>query len=633
MNRNSFFTFLFAVLPFCAFLQPVGYYNGTEGLQGNDLKMKLHEIIDGHNSLSYFFSKYVIYYADADPAFPGNVILIYTGRSQNGMDYGSGGNKINREHVWAKSHGQFEGILPMDSDVHNLKPADASVNTARSNLDFDWSLYYHSEATECKFTPGVSWEPRNAVKGDVARTIFYMDTRYEYTNGEANLTVVDKLDTYPYPEHGKLSALLEWNPLDPPDQFEYNRNNVIYRFQKNRNPFIDNPAFVELIWGQGSLPYFSIGGIGVSDDQPQSTQKVTVSASIEPKPEAGDVKLYWGDAFNNLQDHITMNFSNGKWLGEIPAFPEEKVIYFAVRAIEGNSNISWSPTYSYRVASSYNGDIISIPEIQGTGSNTPYENQIVTTTGIVTAFFPNGYYIQAGNGPRTGLFIYDPNRFPAIGDSIVITGLAKEYYGLTEMTNPTMYKLIKTDLPGPDPEVLTASDLGEDWESVLVRIADATCTYAQHWNNSGMWRVNDGTGQVNVHNNDVFEIDPVLNKDYTITGPLSYDYSEWKIELRSLKDISDPTFIGEKENLLHLIVFPNPTAGELFIQLPVTGSLNREIRIFDLMGIEKSAFSVDSFAETFSIDLRQQRLMDGIYFVVYSDDTARNSERIILLSD
>lgn len=632
MKKNSFLTFLLAVIPLLAFLQPVGYYNGTEGLQGNDLKLKLHEIIRGHNSLSYYFSKYVIYYADADPVVPGNVILIYTGRSQNGLNYGSG-DLINREHVWAKSHGNFSGVLPMDSDVHNLKPADASVNTARSNLDFDWSLYYHSEATECKFTPGISWEPRNAVKGDVARTIFYMDTRYEWTNGELNLTVVDKVDTYPYPEHGKLSALLEWNPMDPPDQFEHNRNNVIYRFQKNRNPFIDNPQFVELIWGQGSLPDFTIGNISISDDQPQANQSVTVSGTISPNPASGNAKLFWGNTFNNLTESTDMTLSGGKWHGNIPGHQEESVVYFSIKASEGNNKITWSPTYSIRVAASFLGDITPITEIQGTGTSTPFENQILTTTGVVTAFYINGYYIQAGNGPRTGLFIYDPNRFPAIGDSLVITGLVKEYYNLTEMTSPTQYKLIKTNRPVPAPQVITASQVGEDWESVLIRIEDAACTYAQHWNNSGMWRVNDGTGQVNVHNNDVFDIDPVLNQKYYVTGPLNYDYSEWKIELRSLWDVTEPTFISEKEVVAKLRVHPNPTSDALVIQLPKNGSRNREIRIFDMLGIEKALFRISSDAVTFSIDLKTQKLKDGVYLIVYADDSTRVSERIILRSN
>ncbi len=70
-----------------------------------------------------------------------------------------------------KSHGTFDGITPMDSDVHNLKPADASVNQSRSNKDFDNGGTQHPEATDCYFTAD-TWEPRDAAKGDIARIIF-----------------------------------------------------------------------------------------------------------------------------------------------------------------------------------------------------------------------------------------------------------------------------------------------------------------------------------------------------------------------------------------------------------------------------------------------------------------------------
>lgn len=623
-------TILLVVCTVSVAAQPVGYYNGTEGLQGAALKTKLHEIIRGHNSLSYYFSRHVMYYSDADPDVPGNVILIYTGRSQNGNDYGTGGNKINREHVWAKSHGQFSGILPMDSDVHNLKPADASVNSARSNLDFDWSLYNHPEATECKFTPDVSWEPRNAVKGDVARIIFYMDTRYEWTNGEINLTVVDKVNTYPQPEHGKLSALLEWNQMDPTDQFDHNRNNVIYRFQKNRNPFTDNPNFVELIWGGGALPFYSIGNVTISDDQPFEGEPVTVTCTIEPAPPAGSVKLLTGSKFNTLNVEIAMNLINGKWQAELPAGEEGEVVYFAVKAGSGN-DVTKAPTYSYRVAMAYSGVITSIQDIQGTGNNSPFQNLQVTTTGVVTAFLTTGYFIQAGQGPRSGLFVYDPSRYPSIGDSIIVSGLVKEYYNLTEITNVSMYKLIKTDRRLPEPQIITSNEIDEDWESVLVRVQDAVCTFTQHWNNSGMWRVSDGAGQVNVQNNDVFSVDPILNKTYTITGPLNFTYSSWKIELRSLQDISEPTGTGEELTSRFLEIYPNPTATEFAIQLPAIIGNNQEIRIYDVMGREKLVKKVDPGVDKVWINLLNEGFSKGVYFVVYNDDGMKSSQKIIFL--
>ena len=50
---------------------------------------------------------------------------------------------------------------------------------------------------------------------------------------------------------GILQDLLEWNKLDPVDEFEIHRNNLLYRnFSFNRNPFIDFPEWAEYIWGK-----------------------------------------------------------------------------------------------------------------------------------------------------------------------------------------------------------------------------------------------------------------------------------------------------------------------------------------------------------------------------------------------
>jgi len=65
--------------------------------------------------------------------------------------------------------------------------------------------------------------------------------------------VVNQVNTSPDPEHGKLSALLQWNMDDPPDAFEINRNNVIYGYQNNRNPFVDHPEYVNDIWNPASV--------------------------------------------------------------------------------------------------------------------------------------------------------------------------------------------------------------------------------------------------------------------------------------------------------------------------------------------------------------------------------------------
>lgn len=249
MKKN--FTLLFLLLfTITAFTQiPTGYYDGTEGLEGESLKSALHNIIDNHEEYSYDdLRDFILRETDEDPDNSNNVILLYTGRSQAKSTFGGNADDWNREHVWAKSHGDFGNTAPAGTDAHHIRPTDASVNSSRGNKDFDEGGSQHSEATGC-YSDSDSWEPRDEVKGDVARMLFYMAVRYDGSDGVPDLEMVDQVNTSPDPEHGKLSTLLEWNMQDLPDDFELNRNEVIYGYQENRNPFIDDPSFATRIWG------------------------------------------------------------------------------------------------------------------------------------------------------------------------------------------------------------------------------------------------------------------------------------------------------------------------------------------------------------------------------------------------
>lgn len=260
---------IFYILPFILLFSlavnaqiPPGYYDGTEGLSGEELKAVLHNIIDDHDEPSYSdLRDFILPASDEDPQNPDNVILLYTGRSQAKNTFGGNPDEWNREHVWAKSHGDFGNDPPCGTDAHMIRPTDVSVNAARGNKDFDEGGTQHPEATGCYYTT-YTWEPRDEVKGDVARMILYMDVRYEGDNGELDLTVVDAVNTSPAPQHGKLSTLLQWHEEDPPDDFEINRNNVVYSYQENRNPFIDHPEFVDAIWGPG----VGLGELNISFD-------------------------------------------------------------------------------------------------------------------------------------------------------------------------------------------------------------------------------------------------------------------------------------------------------------------------------------------------------------------------------
>lgn len=135
------------------------------------LKSALHNIIDDHTEISYDAVWDALRHTDEDPNNKNNVILLYTGRSQSKTTNGGGVDDWNREHVWAKSHGDFGTSMGPGTDLHHLRATDVSVNSSRGNLDFDNGGTENSEA-KGNYSDSDSWEPRDAVKGDVARMIF-----------------------------------------------------------------------------------------------------------------------------------------------------------------------------------------------------------------------------------------------------------------------------------------------------------------------------------------------------------------------------------------------------------------------------------------------------------------------------
>ncbi len=239
---------------------PASYYQVAEGKSGDELKTALYNIIKGQTEYPYTASSTDVWdmlkETDRDPNNPDNVILLYSGRSVNAAQEYNSGSGWTREHVWAKSRGDFGTDMGPGTDAHHLRPVDNSVNSTRNNRWFDECdvpVYDDGVFTgSYKSATGWLWKPRVEVIGDVARMMFYMATRYEGENGEPDLELVDYIpadQNTKEPIHAKLSTLLAWNLQDPVDDFEQNRNNVIYRFQGNRNPFIDHPEYVARIWG------------------------------------------------------------------------------------------------------------------------------------------------------------------------------------------------------------------------------------------------------------------------------------------------------------------------------------------------------------------------------------------------
>ena len=235
-----------------SFLSPIVGLCISDALgQGTDvvtLRAQTHDRLkQGHQRIGYSATYDVLANLYEDPDNEDNVILFYTGRSQD-KDLRvneDNQNGWNREHVWPQSHGTRQS--PMKSDLHNLKPTDATVNSRRGSLDFDVGGSPEGEAPDT-FLDMNSFEPRDPVKGDVARALFYVDVRYEGTDGEPDLLLFDGA-TGQGTALGDLCTALDWHIADPVDQGEQDRNDLIAQIQGNRNVFVDEPNLATQLYG------------------------------------------------------------------------------------------------------------------------------------------------------------------------------------------------------------------------------------------------------------------------------------------------------------------------------------------------------------------------------------------------
>ena len=542
--KKTFYFLLTLCMPLMA--QSPDYYQTTQQLAGSNLEDALHDIIKNHNEFSYGSAKQILKDSDEDPNNTNNIMLVYKGISIPKSEFASNNQTDywNREHVWAKSHGSFTnyGDLGPYSDAHNLKPCDASVNSSRGYKDFDNGGAQHEEATDCNYTNS-TWEPRDGSKGDVARIIFYMHCRYSGDTGEPNLNVVDFINTFPNAQMGKLSTLLAWNEQDPVDAFERRRNDVIYGWQNNRNPFVDYPDLANRIWGDEALNEIQFVNVDLENTAPNEDDNQSINAEISTNisTTVNNTTLTWGTSWYELNNEVIMTSLDDIWSANIPAQAAGTDIKYKIIAEAGSYENTFYGNYKVNL-NPFDGTITSIQNIQGTTEDSPFQGQTVSTTGIVTASFGNDFYIQNGEGVRSGIYVYSSSVFPVLGDSVIVTGVVSEYNNLTEFAFPDDVFILTSNNPIPEPIAINTGDLAnEDYEGVLVQVSNLTVTYATfNYDDYGAWKVNDGTGECIIHNTEEgFEYPAVVAEQIgSITGVCNYNFGEWKIDLRIEDDVS-----------------------------------------------------------------------------------------------
>jgi len=275
--------FLTSILMFAQ--APANYYNNATGT-GYTLKSQLKTIISAnHNELSYTPGLWNLYsstssnngFRDKYYENDNTILDIYT-EKPSGVDtynftvitdqcgnYSSEGDCYNREHLIPQSY--FDEQLPMKTDAFHVWPTDGKINGIRGNEPFATVGYVNPNSVNVssngsKFGQstlegytGNAFEPIDEFKGDIARAFFYFATRYEddmdlfyEENPSVGTRVMFDGTTNKVFADNFLNMLYEWHINDPVSLREININNHVYTNQGNRNPFIDNPIYVELIW-------------------------------------------------------------------------------------------------------------------------------------------------------------------------------------------------------------------------------------------------------------------------------------------------------------------------------------------------------------------------------------------------
>lgn len=250
---------------------PGGYYSSATGT-GTTLRDNLEAIIDGHTIVGYdnlwtaFEDTDVLpngyvwdMYSDKGGCVDNDYYYTHITDKDNGTLGSAEGDWYNREHSFPASW--FGSVSPTYSDLFHLYPTDKYVNNQRSNYEFgevtsgttysNGSMLGNNTYTG---SPGATaFEPIDEYKGDFARSYFYLATRY--ASSIAGWTTSPMIDGDESDSDGSvfeewaLNMLLEWHTNDPVSQKEMTRNDEIYLKQNNRNPFIDNPDYVNDIWG------------------------------------------------------------------------------------------------------------------------------------------------------------------------------------------------------------------------------------------------------------------------------------------------------------------------------------------------------------------------------------------------
>jgi endonuclease I len=607
MKTNLSFLALF--LSVFAFAQiPSGYYNTATG-SGNTLKTQLYNVIKGHTDQGYggLWTTYSTSDRDKEYENDDSIIDIYS-ENPTGVDpynytyatnqcgtYSTEGDCYNREHIIPQSI--FNSASPMVADAHFITPTDGKVNSQRSNYPHgnvsspSWTSLNGSKLGTSAVSgyTGTVFEPINEFKGDVARMYFYFATRYENTvsgysyamfNGTSNQVFTTAF----------LNMLKIWHNNDPVSPREIARNNAIYARQGNRNPYIDHPEYVNIIWG---------GAINTGGDTTVPTTPSNLTVGIKTTT---SIALSWTASTDNIGVTGYDIYMNGilkasatTTSATITGLTATTTYSFAVKAKDAAGNTSANSTAisatTNTVSTSLSTELFFTEYLEGSSNNKALEITNKTTRSISLSSYTIKKQSNGSGSWSSGIFL-----------SGTLTSGSK-FVIVNSSISSSCYPLISANLSTSAPEMtFNGNDaIGLFKNGTLI---DIIGTF--------------NGGSVN------FAMDETLRRKTTVTAPST----TFKKATQWDSFTTDTcTGIGNRlnGNLLSDIdfkVYPNPSEGDFNIDLQ-NSKENYSIEIYSLLG--QRVFEKETNTSLFVTNLQS-----GIYLIKITKDSKSVTKKIAI---
>ncbi len=444
---------------------PAGYYDAAAGLACGPLKTALNGIITAGHTQNNYGSLDDVQMLTTDDRLndAGTATIVYDMYSDNPtgpepytytfsqFNIGTGsdgeGNGWNKEHSFpnswfsqSSSTGNFPG-----ADLNHLFPTDMDVNSLRGNYPYgkvavastttlNGSKLGTSAITFGSYS-GPVFEPIDAYKGDLARATLYMVTRYQaeqptWENYKPEGSVVMDGTTYPSIERDYLAMLLQWHNADPVSAKEIERNNEVFGYQSNRNPFIDHPEYVGLIWSPECLAALPV--TLTSFDAQLVSKKVNLKWTTE-NPQG----------FSHFVVERSSNAVNFSSIGQVASsttslytftdnnLPQADLVYYRLKMVDIDGTFSYSTIVKLKMFGAAKALIYPNPvsnKLQLNFSEPLFSNsslKVFNSTGAVVlaeniSLGSNSYNTNVSNLPVGKYFVIISNNKQSIKTSFII---------------------------------------------------------------------------------------------------------------------------------------------------------------------------------------------------------------------